>query len=89
MCFVYFCDARHSHSVYIHFILFFSSFLQVKTTAPKGLAPPLDPNDPFADDEKERREVEELARKFENKYVSSIDLRLCLFIQRILLRSPY
>ncbi|XP_037545368.1 ubinuclein-2b [Nematolebias whitei] len=37
-------------------------------TVPKGLAPPLDPSDPFADDEKERREVEELARKFENKY---------------------
>lgn len=35
---------------------------------PKGLAPSLDPSDPFADDEKERREVEELARKFENKY---------------------
>ncbi|XP_014881413.1 ubinuclein-1-like, partial [Poecilia latipinna] len=39
-------------------------------TVPKGLAPPLDPSDPFADDEKERREVEELARKFESKYVS-------------------
>ncbi|AWP18481.1 putative ubinuclein-2-like [Scophthalmus maximus] len=38
------------------------------TTAPKGLAPPLDPSDPFADDEKERREVEELAKKFESKY---------------------
>ncbi|KAM6904731.1 ubinuclein-2b [Xenentodon cancila] len=38
------------------------------TTVPKGLAPPLDPNDPFADDERERREVEELARKFESKY---------------------
>ncbi|XP_034528817.1 ubinuclein-2b isoform X2 [Notolabrus celidotus] len=37
-------------------------------TVPKGLAPPLDPSDPFADDDKERREVEELARKFENKY---------------------
>ncbi|XP_016518682.1 ubinuclein-2-like isoform X2 [Poecilia formosa] len=37
-------------------------------TVPKGLAPPLDPSDPFADDEKERREVEELARKFESKY---------------------
>uniref|UniRef100_A0A1A8CXI5 Ubinuclein 2 n=1 Tax=Nothobranchius kadleci TaxID=1051664 RepID=A0A1A8CXI5_NOTKA len=35
---------------------------------PKGLAPPLDPSDPFADDEKERREVEALARKFESKY---------------------
>uniref|UniRef100_A0A3Q3E6P2 40S ribosomal protein SA n=2 Tax=cellular organisms TaxID=131567 RepID=A0A3Q3E6P2_9LABR len=44
---------------------------QVKTpisAAPKGLAPPLDPNDPFADDDRERREVEEMARKFENKY---------------------
>lgn len=30
----------------------------------------LDPSDPFADDDKERREVEELARKFESKYVS-------------------
>nr|XP_020478680.1 ubinuclein-2-like isoform X2 [Monopterus albus] len=40
----------------------------VKSTVPKGLAPPLDPNDPFADDEKERREVEELAKKFESKY---------------------
>lgn len=30
----------------------------------------LDPSDPFADDDKERREVEELARKFETKYVS-------------------
>ncbi|XP_041672985.1 ubinuclein-2b isoform X2 [Cheilinus undulatus] len=38
------------------------------STLPKGLAPPLDPNDPFADDDRERREVEELARKFENKY---------------------
>ncbi|XP_041867667.1 ubinuclein-2b isoform X2 [Melanotaenia boesemani] len=48
-----------------------TSSSQVKhegASVPKGLAPPLDPNDPFADDEKERREVEELARKFENKY---------------------
>nr|XP_057905979.1 ubinuclein-2b [Doryrhamphus excisus] len=37
-------------------------------TVPKGLTPPLDPNDPLADDERERREVEELARKFESKY---------------------
>uniref|UniRef100_A0A3B5ANC8 Ubinuclein-2-like n=1 Tax=Stegastes partitus TaxID=144197 RepID=A0A3B5ANC8_9TELE len=42
--------------------------LLASSTAPKGLTPPLDPTDPFADDEKERREVEELARKFENKY---------------------
>ncbi|CAJ1075686.1 ubinuclein-2b isoform X2 [Xyrichtys novacula] len=48
-----------------------TSVTQVKPAAsavPKGLAPPLDPNDPFADEDKERREVEELARKFENKY---------------------
>ncbi|XP_024246487.1 ubinuclein-2 isoform X7 [Oncorhynchus tshawytscha] len=35
---------------------------------PKGLTPALDPNDPFADDEKERREIEALAKKFESKY---------------------
>ncbi|KAM3597347.1 uncharacterized protein V6R79_003357 [Siganus canaliculatus] len=48
-----------------------STLTQVKhagSTVPKGLAPPLDPSDPFADDDKERREVEELARKFESKY---------------------
>ncbi|XP_024128657.1 ubinuclein-2b [Oryzias melastigma] len=42
------------------------------SSVPKGLAPPLDPSDPFADDEKERREVEELARKFENKYGGAV-----------------
>ncbi|KAM8724498.1 ubinuclein-2-like isoform 1-T1 [Acanthopagrus schlegelii] len=48
-----------------------STLTQVKlpgSTVPKGLAPPLDPTDPFADDDRERREVEELARKFESKY---------------------
>ncbi|KAK5885470.1 hypothetical protein CesoFtcFv8_019175 [Champsocephalus esox] len=35
---------------------------------PKGLAPPLDPSDPFADDNREKREVEAMAKKFENKY---------------------
>lgn len=48
-----------------------STLTQVKhagSTVPKGLAPPLDPSDPFADDDRERREVEELAKKFENKY---------------------
>ncbi|XP_077474843.1 ubinuclein-1-like [Stigmatopora argus] len=42
--------------------------LAAASTVPKGLAPPLDPNDPLADDDRERREVEELARKFESKY---------------------
>ncbi|XP_059204898.1 ubinuclein-2b isoform X2 [Centropristis striata] len=48
-----------------------STLTQVKhtvSTVPKGLAPPLDPSDPFADDDRERREVEELAKKFESKY---------------------
>ncbi|KAG7505246.1 hypothetical protein JOB18_026912 [Solea senegalensis] len=48
-----------------------STVSQVKhaaSTVPKGLTPPLDPNDPFADDERERREVEALAKKFESKY---------------------
>ncbi|XP_056609180.1 ubinuclein-2b isoform X2 [Triplophysa dalaica] len=43
------------------------SSVQVRK-APKGLAPALDPNDPFADEDKERREVEALAKKFEGKY---------------------
>uniref|UniRef100_A0A673WC15 Ubinuclein 2b n=1 Tax=Salmo trutta TaxID=8032 RepID=A0A673WC15_SALTR len=38
---------------------------------PKGLTPALDPNDPFADDEKERREVEAIAKKFESKYANA------------------
>ncbi|KAG7325949.1 hypothetical protein KOW79_010874 [Hemibagrus wyckioides] len=36
--------------------------------APEGLTPALDPNDPLADQDQERREVEALARKFESKY---------------------
>ncbi|KAM9784101.1 uncharacterized protein ACBT44_021457 isoform 2-T2 [Syngnathus typhle] len=42
--------------------------LAAASTTPKGLTPCLDPNDPLADDERERREVEELAKRFENKY---------------------
>ncbi|XP_034394618.1 ubinuclein-2-like [Cyclopterus lumpus] len=48
-----------------------TTLTQVKlagSTAPKGLAPPLDPRDPFADEDRERREVEAMAKKFENKY---------------------
>lgn len=37
---------------------------------PVGLTPFLDPSDPFVDEDRERCEVGELARKFENKYVS-------------------
>ncbi|XP_076866281.1 ubinuclein-2b isoform X2 [Brachyhypopomus gauderio] len=36
--------------------------------APQGLTPALDPSDPFADEDRERREVEALAKKFESKY---------------------
>ncbi|KAL2100929.1 hypothetical protein ACEWY4_002690 [Coilia grayii] len=41
---------------------------QVKKKTPQGLTPSFDPNDPFGDDAKERREVEALAKKFESKY---------------------
>lgn len=41
-----------------------------KTTTTQNPTPTLDPNDPFNDDERERQEVEALAKKFENKYVS-------------------
>uniref|UniRef100_A0A8C7G338 Ubinuclein 2b n=2 Tax=Oncorhynchus kisutch TaxID=8019 RepID=A0A8C7G338_ONCKI len=36
-----------------------------------NLTPALDPNDPFADNEKERKEVEALAKKFESKYANT------------------
>ncbi|XP_048055898.1 ubinuclein-2b isoform X1 [Megalobrama amblycephala] len=45
--------------------------LQVRK-APQGLKPALDPSDPFADEDKERQEVEALARKFESKYGNTV-----------------
>ncbi|XP_016352103.1 ubinuclein-2-like isoform X1 [Sinocyclocheilus anshuiensis] len=47
------------------------SNLQVRKV-PQGLTPALDPSDPFADEDKERQEVEALARKFESKYGSTV-----------------
>ncbi|XP_016117077.1 ubinuclein-1-like [Sinocyclocheilus grahami] len=47
------------------------SNLQVRKV-PQGLTPALDPSDPFADEDKERQEVEALARKFEGKYVRNL-----------------
>ncbi|XP_059415009.1 ubinuclein-2-like isoform X2 [Carassius carassius] len=47
------------------------SSLQVRKV-PQGLTPALDPSDPFADEDKERQEVEALARKFESKYGSTV-----------------
>lgn len=44
-------------------------FLVKVRKVPQGLKPALDPSDPFADEDKERQEVEALARKFESKYV--------------------
>uniref|UniRef100_A0A668AQI1 Ubinuclein 2a n=1 Tax=Myripristis murdjan TaxID=586833 RepID=A0A668AQI1_9TELE len=41
--------------------------LQAKNNAP-GLTSASDPNDPFNDEERERLQVEALAKKFENKY---------------------
>lgn len=48
-----------------------TSSLQVRK-APQGLTPALDPSDPFADEDKERQEVEALARKFESKYGGAV-----------------
>ncbi|KAG5853830.1 hypothetical protein ANANG_G00030700 [Anguilla anguilla] len=45
--------------------------IQVKKAPPQALTPACDPNDPFADEEKERQEVEALAKKFESKYGNS------------------
>ncbi|XP_035253415.1 ubinuclein-2-like isoform X1 [Anguilla anguilla] len=45
---------------------------QVKRHPPQGLTPACDPNDPLADEQRERREVEALARKFESKYGNSV-----------------
>ncbi|KAK2916928.1 hypothetical protein Q8A67_001302 [Cirrhinus molitorella] len=47
------------------------SNLQVRKV-PQGLTPALDPSDPFADEDKERKEVEALARKFESKYGNTV-----------------
>ncbi|RXN15460.1 ubinuclein-2-like isoform X1 [Labeo rohita] len=47
------------------------SNLQVRKV-PQGLTPALDPSDPFADEDKERQEVEALARKFESKYGTTV-----------------
>ncbi|XP_036421929.1 ubinuclein-2b isoform X1 [Colossoma macropomum] len=46
----------------------YSELVQQARKVPQGLPPPLDPNDPFADEDRERREVEALAKKFESKY---------------------
>ncbi|KAL6460660.1 hypothetical protein MHYP_G00306260 [Metynnis hypsauchen] len=46
----------------------YSELIQQARKVPQGLPPPLDPNDPFADEDRERREVEALAKKFESKY---------------------
>ncbi len=57
---------------------------------PQGLTPALDPSDPFADEDKERQQVEALARKFEGKYVRDLlylvarmHIPPCLHLHRI------
>lgn len=49
--------------------------------------PALDPNDPFNDDEKDRQQVEALAKKFENKYVS-IPLSLIMVFNKSSVAYP-
>ncbi|KAJ8404141.1 hypothetical protein AAFF_G00339140 [Aldrovandia affinis] len=45
---------------------------QVKRRPPQGLAPAIDPTDPLANEQRERQEVEALAKKFESKYGNSV-----------------
>ncbi|KAJ8345133.1 hypothetical protein SKAU_G00293260 [Synaphobranchus kaupii] len=45
---------------------------QVKRRPPQSLTPACDPNDPLADEQTERQEVEALAKKFESKYGNSV-----------------
>lgn len=47
----------------------FHHLFQAKNNPP-SLTSAHNPNDPFDDDERERLQVEALAKKFENKYVS-------------------
>ncbi|KAJ8001904.1 hypothetical protein DPEC_G00174260 [Dallia pectoralis] len=45
-----------------------SSHAPTQTATPFSRPPPLDPNDPFNDDVRERLQVEAMAKKFESKY---------------------
>ncbi|KAJ8251302.1 hypothetical protein GJAV_G00219880 [Gymnothorax javanicus] len=45
---------------------------QVKKCPPQVLTPACDPSDPLADEQRERREVEALAKKFESKYGNNV-----------------
>ncbi|KAL2087090.1 hypothetical protein ACEWY4_018149 [Coilia grayii] len=49
----------------------YSELIQSLQKKPQNSKPALDPNDPFNDDERERQEVEALAKKFENKYANT------------------
>lgn len=60
-------ESNEHKSAEFNFTELIQASLQVRKV-PQGLTPALDPNDPFADEDKERREVEALARKFESKY---------------------
>lgn len=49
------------------------------------MTPAYNPDDPFNDEERERLQVEALARKFENKYVRSYNSFIHSFIHPLLL----
>lgn len=49
---------------------FFFQYLFQAKNKPPSLTSAHNPNDPFDDEERERLQVEALAKKFENKYVS-------------------
>lgn len=62
----------NTSQVFLLNMFFFKSlfyFFKVRKP-PDVLTPILDPNDPLADKDRERLEVEAMARRFESKYVS-------------------
>ncbi|XP_016420261.1 ubinuclein-1-like isoform X2 [Sinocyclocheilus rhinocerous] len=64
-------EPSEQRSAEFHYSELVQSNLQVRKV-PQGLTSALDPSDPFADEDKERQEVEALARKFESKYGSTV-----------------
>lgn len=64
---------------------FLKKYLPQEKRKPPSVTPAYNPDDPFNDEERERLQVEALARKFENKYVRSYNSFIHSFIQPLLL----